>query len=44
MRSAEIHTAKGVMKVSFGKVFEDTEVIDKIQRGNKIEKITIIEE
>ncbi|HZL76386.1 MAG TPA: peptidylprolyl isomerase [Bacteroidales bacterium] len=28
----------------FGKVFEGTEVIDKIRQGDKIEKITIIEE
>lgn len=28
----------------FGKVFEGTDVIDKIRQGDKIEKITIIEE
>lgn len=48
MKTAEIQTVKDIMKFSrhkcFGKVFKGIDVIGKIRKGDKIEKIIIHEE
>ena len=38
------HVPLNIFNDSFGKVYEGLEVIDEIRAGDKIEKITIVED